>query len=114
HHHELQRSRSRGLELRRSADRPQLRRRPVSAEPQLLAVDHGRAVRRMTMRITRTTGIFVLAAALAAVPGCDLDVPDLNNPGIGDLTENPTAAAVSSAATGLVIGNRRNRASANG
>lgn len=66
------------------------------------------------MRITRTTRIILLAAALAAVPGCDLDVPDLNNPGIGDLTENPTAAGVTSAATGLVIGNRRNHAAANG
>ena len=62
----------------------------------------------------RTIGIFILAATLAAVPACDLDVPDLNNPGIGDLTENPTPSAVSAAATGLLIGNRRNHAAANG
>jgi starch-binding outer membrane protein, SusD/RagB family len=59
----------------------------------------------------RTTSIIVLAAALAA---CDLDVPDLNNPGFADLAENPTASAVSAACTGLIIGNRRNVAAANG
>jgi starch-binding outer membrane protein, SusD/RagB family len=53
----------------------------------------------------------VLVSSLAA---CDLDVPDLNNPGIGDLEDNPTASAVTSACTGLLIGNRRNQAAANG
>jgi hypothetical protein len=62
----------------------------------------------------RTTSIFVLAATLAAAPACELDVPDLNNPSITDLTENPTAAGVSAACTGLLIGNRRNHAAANG
>jgi starch-binding outer membrane protein, SusD/RagB family len=59
---------------------------------------------------------FILATLLAAatVPACDLDVPDLNNPGIGDLENNPTAPTVTSACTGLVIGNRRNQAAANG
>ncbi|HEY5925154.1 MAG TPA: RagB/SusD family nutrient uptake outer membrane protein [Kofleriaceae bacterium] len=61
--------------------------------------------------ITITT---ILAALLAAVPACDLDVPDLNNPGIDDLEENPTAPAVTAACTGLLIGNRRNHAAANG
>ncbi|HEY5949432.1 MAG TPA: RagB/SusD family nutrient uptake outer membrane protein [Kofleriaceae bacterium] len=62
----------------------------------------------------RTTSILVLAATLAAAPACDLDVPDLNNPGIGDLTDNPSAPAVTAACTGLIIGNRRNHAAANG
>jgi starch-binding outer membrane protein, SusD/RagB family len=63
------------------------------------------------MRIIST---ILLAATLAAAPGCDLDVPDLNNPGIGELEENPTPSAVASAATGLLIGTRRNHAAANG
>lgn len=54
----------------------------------------------------------ILAALLTT--GCDLDVPDLNNPGISDLEDNPTRAAVSAASTGLLIGNRRNTAQANG
>jgi hypothetical protein len=61
-----------------------------------------------------TTSILVIAATLAAAPGCELDVPDLNNPGIGDLEENPTVANVTAACTGLLIGNRRNHAAANG
>jgi hypothetical protein len=59
----------------------------------------------------RTIGITILAASLVA---CDLDVPDLNNPGIGDLTDNPTVASVTAACTGLLIGTRRNHAAANG
>ena len=62
----------------------------------------------------RNISIILLAATLAAAPGCDLDVPDLNNPGIDELAENPTAPAVIAAATGLLIGNRRNHAAANG
>jgi starch-binding outer membrane protein, SusD/RagB family len=63
----------------------------------------------------RTTSIiFVLAAMLTAAPGCDLDVGDLNNPGIDELEDNPTAVTVASACTGLLIGNRRNRAAGNG
>jgi len=59
----------------------------------------------------RTTITLVLVASLA---GCELDVPDLNNPGIGDLTDNPTQSSVTAAATGLIIGGRRNHAAANG
>jgi hypothetical protein len=64
------------------------------------------------MRIIST--ILLTAATLVAAPACDLDVPDLNNPGIDELAENPTPSAVSSGATGLLIGNRRNHAAANG
>jgi starch-binding outer membrane protein, SusD/RagB family len=59
----------------------------------------------------RTTCIIILAASLAA---CDLDVPDLNNPPLGDLTDNPTVGSVNAACTGLIVGNRRNHAAANG
>jgi len=40
------------------------------------------------------------------LPGCDLDIPDLNNPGQDQLDTNPTVTTVNSAATGLLIGNR--------
>jgi hypothetical protein len=60
--------------------------------------------------------IAAIAATLSLLPvtACDIDVPDLNNPSIDDLRENPTRANVSAACTGLLIGNRRNRAQANG
>ena len=57
----------------------------------------------------------VLFTALAGtLTACEIDVPDLNNPSIDDLEENPTEASVSAACTGLLIGNRRNVAQANG
>lgn len=51
---------------------------------------------------------------LGTAAACNLDVPDLNNPGLDDLEKNPTASGVESACTGLLIGNRRNHAQANG
>ena len=42
-----------------------------------------------------------------AITACDLDVPDLNNPGIDDLKNNPTAISIGVASTGLLIGNRQ-------
>lgn len=62
----------------------------------------------------RIACIILLAALVTGNSGCDLDVPDLNNPSIDDLAENPTAPAVTAACTGLMIGNRRNHAAANG
>lgn len=64
------------------------------------------------MRTLRTFALVV--ATSLAVPACDLDVPDLNNPGIGDILEDPTPSEVAAAATGLLIGARRNHAQANG
>jgi starch-binding outer membrane protein, SusD/RagB family len=61
----------------------------------------------------RFTTIASIVVALAAT-GCELDVPDLNNPGIDELEENPTRVTVGAAATGLLIGNRANTAQANG
>ena len=46
--------------------------------------------------------------------GCNLDVPDLSNPGLEDLEKNPTRANVGAATTGLLIGSRGNFAQANG
>lgn len=61
-------------------------------------------------------GIAVLAATVSLIPvtGCGLDVPDLNNPGLEELENNPTRTGVADACVGLLIGNRRNRAQANG
>jgi hypothetical protein len=59
------------------------------------------------------TATFGLAASLA-VTACDLDVPDLNNPGLGQLQDTPTVASVNAACTGLLIGGRRNVAAENG
>lgn len=58
----------------------------------------------------------MLAAALGAltVPACDLDVPDLNNPPLSDLADNPTPVTVNAACTGLLLGSRRNISAANG
>lgn len=63
-----------------------------------------------------TRYIFAVAGILGAlsVPACDLEVGDLNNPGLDELEENPTAITVAAACTGLLIGTRRNRAAPNG
>lgn len=52
--------------------------------------------------------------ALLGAAGCDLDVPDLNNPGIDDLVDNPNVSSVGAAATGLLIGNRAGTSGGNG
>jgi len=55
----------------------------------------------------RTALALVLGALLAA--GCaDLNVPDFNNPSIGDLQNNPTRAGVITATQGLFVGARVN------
>jgi len=59
------------------------------------------------------TVIFGLLASLA-VTACDLDVPDLNNPGLDGLQDTPTVATVNAACTGLLIGGRRNVSTENG
>jgi hypothetical protein len=61
-----------------------------------------------------------LALAFAGVLGtlsttaCNLEVPDLNNPGLDELQDTPTAASVTAACSGLLIGSRRNRSAENG
>jgi hypothetical protein len=66
------------------------------------------------MQRTKTILSSLTLAGLFAVVGCDLDVPDLNNPGLDELSENPTPSGVSAACTGLIIGSRAGMASANG
>jgi len=67
------------------------------------------------MRTTRVTA-FALTSILGslAIPACDLDVQDLNNPSLDDLENNPTAISIGAACTGLLAGNRRNHAAENG
>ena len=70
-------------------------------------------MRRMTS--TRSTSLACLAlAGLCGLAGCDLDVEDLNNPGLDELSENPTPSGINAACTGLIIGNRAGTAAANG
>jgi starch-binding outer membrane protein, SusD/RagB family len=67
------------------------------------------------MKNTRILLKCVLGASLLLpASGCDLDVPDLNNPGIDQLEDNPTPSGISAASTGLLIGSRGNFAQANG
>jgi hypothetical protein len=61
-----------------------------------------------------TFALTLLVAATASLGACDLDVPDLNNPPINDLEDNPTRENVVAASIGIVIGNRGNVANANG
>ncbi|MCG8421257.1 MAG: RagB/SusD family nutrient uptake outer membrane protein [Proteobacteria bacterium] len=49
---------------------------------------------------------WMILVAVAFTAACDLEIDDLNNPGLDELTENPTPLLISAAATGLVIGNR--------
>jgi len=61
----------------------------------------------MRLKLAMTMPLRALVAtALFGLVGCDLDVPDLNNPGLEELEENPTPALVGSASTGLIIQNR--------
>jgi hypothetical protein len=61
-------------------------------------------------------GLRALPALLAlALASCkDLEVPDLNSPGLDELQTNPTRAGILTAATGLLIGARANWGSQNG
>lgn len=66
-------------------------------------------------RSTRTLSSVTLAlAGLLSVAGCDLDVPNLNNPGLDELEDEPTPSKVASACTGLLIGTRAGTAAAIG
>jgi len=55
---------------------------------------------------------YVLGGILGSLTtvSCDLDIPDLNNPGVGELEQTPTADDISATATGLFIGDRVNKA----
>lgn len=50
--------------------------------------------------------IMIMLAAILPLAGCDLGIPDLNNPDEGELSRDPTPDVVRAAATGLLIGHR--------
>src|SRR3989442_13227355 len=60
------------------------------------------------------TALALVLGALLAAACVDLNVPDFNNPSIGDLQNNPTRAGVVTATQGLFIGARVNMATFNG
>lgn len=65
------------------------------------------------MRI-HTLPALALAGVLAPLAACDLDVPDLNDPSLGDLQNHPDAISIGAACTGLLIGNRANKGTEGG
>lgn len=64
--------------------------------------------------MSRSVITATLLGALAVAACDDLAAPDFNNPGIDELQENPSRAAVINAATGLLIGARDNISEFNG
>ena len=52
--------------------------------------------------------------AVACDANGNIDVPDLNNPGLDDLENNPTPSKVAAAATGLLIQDRAGFGAENG
>lgn len=56
----------------------------------------------------------VLALAAMGLGGCDMYVPDLNNPGVESIRDNPTRSSLMSASTGLLIGYRAGMSAQNG
>jgi hypothetical protein len=67
------------------------------------------------MRTIASSTRLLLASALLLGHGCgDLDVPDLNDPGLADFQNNPTADTVAAAATGLLVQARLNIGASNG
>src|SRR3989442_3835791 len=68
-----------------------------------------------TARARMTKAALPLALGALLLAGCsDLNVPDLNNPGIDDLQKNPTRTRVIDATQGVFIGARQNIAAFNG
>jgi hypothetical protein len=62
------------------------------------------------MHIKSLTVALAGIAGSLALAGCDLEVIDLNNPGLDTLETAPTKTSIGTAATGLVIGNRGGKA----
>jgi len=58
------------------------------------------------MNTTRLIVPAIAGVLLLGIAACDLDVPDLNNPGVDLLQDHPDSVAISKACTGLLIGNR--------
>lgn len=59
-------------------------------------------------------GRLLLVALALSLAACDLQVGDLNNASADELADSPSAAAVSAAATGLLIGHRERIGDQNG
>lgn len=59
---------------------------------------------------------FVVAGILSSLTlsACSLDIPDLNNPGLEQVEDTPTAASINTAATGLIIGDRGGKSATTG
>jgi hypothetical protein len=69
------------------------------------------------MKIRNMKKMTTMALALCAtlgLGGCDMTVPDLNNPGVESIRDNPTRSSVLSATTGLLIGYRGAMGAQNG
>jgi len=62
----------------------------------------------------KKTIAMALCASTLSLGACGLDVPDLNNPSINSLLENPTESGVNAASTGLLIGSRAGKSAQNG
>lgn len=62
----------------------------------------------------KTIAMALCASTLGLGAACGLDVPDLNNPSIDALLENPTPSGVKAASTGLLIGARAGKSAQNG
>src|SRR5205807_4967523 len=98
-HHPLQRTRPGSLELRQPGDRPEHRRRPVPAEPELLPVRRPGVLTMTTIPNTPTMRATSLALLLAAgVAACNFDIVNPNAP--EQIGTNPSQPRVAAAATG--------------
>jgi len=64
--------------------------------------------------MTKATAVSLVLGALLTASCQDLNVPDLNNPGLADLEKHPTRIGVIDATQGLFIGARQNLAAFNG
>ncbi|HEY0094570.1 MAG TPA: RagB/SusD family nutrient uptake outer membrane protein, partial [Archangium sp.] len=62
----------------------------------------------------KMTKVALALCATMGLAGCDLTVPDLNNPGVESIRDNPTRSSVLSATTGLLIGHRNGMGAQNG
>ncbi len=54
----------------------------------------------------RMASVFAAAIGSAVLAGCDIDVTDLNNPGLESIATSPTRSGVLTATTGLLVGTR--------
>lgn len=65
------------------------------------------SIKQRTLATAAILGSLVVAS-------CSLDVPDLNNPGLDQISTDPTAISINTAATGMLINNRNAKAQTTG